>query len=394
MVLGLWVMGAGRNGGWEQRAGACPACLGPTAPPLSLAQRVVNCELALRAAPTAAPRQFRVLGAFKGEVPAGDLVELAPADAPPIPPRGDRESLLGYETLARRWVFLGEIAPGNAEWLAHLAPLRRTADLTPAEWLQRAEFFLANLGTDEVLRDETAFRELVRTPYATMRQLRPRLDERSLFQALDPERLPQRRALAALLLGIADTAGARDYIARELAPVLQAEATSQPPATAPGSPAKASEPPTATKLGGQPASDRGSTLRKPGERPDLAALLTAHLERHGADALPVLTQRLLLSAQATRNERQAFLLACSIHGTADGAVSRDEVAAFFQELLANPEDVTRSLAPTLVADLQAWSRWGAVPQVTRLRDVTTPDDPARAVYEQYLELARKAADGL
>jgi hypothetical protein len=63
-------------------------------------------------------------------------------------------------------------------------------------------------------------------------------------------------------------------------------------------------------------------------------------------------------------------------------------------LLANPEDVTRSLAPTLVADLQAWSRWGAVPQVTRLRDVTPPDDPARAVYDQYLELARKAADGL
>jgi hypothetical protein len=35
-----------------------------------------------------------------------------------------------------------------------------------------------------------------------------------------------------------------------------------------------------------------------------------------------------------------------------------------------------------------------VPQVTRLRDVTPPDDPARAVYDQYLELARKAADGL
>ncbi|MFM7162986.1 MAG: hypothetical protein ACKO3P_21755, partial [Planctomycetaceae bacterium] len=126
------------------------------------------------------------------------------------------------------------------------------------------------------------------------------------------------------------------------------------------------------------------------DRPDLAALLTAHLERHGAAALPTLARR-LLSARATRNERQAFLMACSIHGTADGVVSRDEVAALFEELLANPGDVTQSLAPTLVADLLAWSRWEAVPQVTRLRDVTPPDEPARAVYDQYLESARQAA---
>ncbi|MFM7160924.1 MAG: hypothetical protein ACKO3P_11205, partial [Planctomycetaceae bacterium] len=185
VVLQLSLYVGGRNAGWEQQARGCPACLGPTAPPLSLAQRVVNCELAVRAAPTGTPRRFRVLGVFKGAMPGEEFVELTPAEAPPIAPRDDRESLLGYETLARRWVFLGEISPGHADWLAELAPLRRSADLSPADWLQRAGFFLDNLGHREPLRDETAFRELVRTPYATMRQLRSRLDEARLFEALD-----------------------------------------------------------------------------------------------------------------------------------------------------------------------------------------------------------------
>jgi len=398
ILLGLALLVAGGEGrNCTARAVACPACLGPIAPPLSLAQKVVNCQLAVRAIPTNHPRRFRLLAPFKGEPPTESLLELAPADAPPLPPHPDRESLLGYETLARRWIWLGEIAPGYADWLERLAPLRRSADLTSAEWLQRAELFLEGLGSQEPLVAETAFRELVRTPYATMRELRPRLSEELLFKTLDPDRQPDRRALAALLLGITGTPAARAYITRELAPLRLLESSpasaglTSPPAPRPP-PHRASPPATPqappSLISGQQAQPPDPRLvAETARRPDLAALLTAHLELHGPSALPAVVTRCLLPKEMPPPLREAVVLACRVQGTANSSIPREQVAGLFTEWLADPNDTTRPWAPVLVAELESWSDWRAVVAVARLRATTPTDDPACRQFDRYLKLA-------
>lgn len=327
-------------------ADACPACVGTAGPDLSFVQQVVNCDLALCARPTPDRRRFACLAYFKGDGPSAAEIVLPAAELPQGRIAGDREVLLGRETLTQRWTFLGTIAPGHREWLAVVGTMQRTDGLSVADWTERTRFFLETLAVDEPLVRETLFRELSRTPYAVMRACRDDLDPERLLRSLDPEQFPERKALAALLLGIAGGPQAETWLAG----------------------ARKDE-----------ARRREGTAR--------AALLVAQLEQDGVPGLPRFLADELLAVALRESERRAALLALSVQGTAEGVIPRSAVVAVYERLLEQRPE----LADLVAADLAAWNEASLVGPLQRLLDAGAVAEGARESLARSLQSLRSRA---
>lgn len=319
---------------------ACPACVGTTGPQLSLAQQIINCEVAVCAVPTVDRRRFLVDMAFKGVREPGSEIVLGIAALPQGRIPADREVLLGYESLSQQWRYLGSVTPGHRDWLMSLGRLKRTADLANEDWRQRTRFFLQTLDDPDLLIRETAFRELSRTPYAVMRSCRDQLDVERLLTTLEPDQFPERRPLAALLLGIAGGPLADHWL----------EATR----------------------------DDEARHREGGSR---AALLVARLERQGESGLSRFLAEEILADGLRDRERRAALLALSVQGTADGVIPRSTVVALYERVLEQRAE----LADALAADVVSWNEAGLIPPLRRLLEAGRLPPETREAVERAVE---------
>jgi hypothetical protein len=323
---------------------ACPACVGTTGPQLSLAQHVINCESAVCAIPTADRRRFLVEVAFKGERDPRSEVVLQIAALPQGRIPADQEVLLGYESLSQQWRYLGTIPPGHRKWLAALGQLKRTADLSHEDWLQRTRFFLQTLDDPETLVRETAFRELSRTPYSVMRACRDQLDAESLLRTLAPDQFPERTPLVALFLGIVGGPVADNWL-------------------------------MATR-------DDELWRREGGAR---AALLVARLEREGEPGLPRFLAEEILADPLRDRERRAALLALSVQGTADGVIPRSTVVVLYEQVLEQRAE----LADLIAADLVSWNEAGLITPLQRLLETGRLSPDTGEAVGRALERLRK-----
>jgi hypothetical protein len=339
-VAWVWCSGSG----WHPFLLACPACVGTTGPQLSLAQQIINCEIAVCAVPTADRRRFLVALPFKGVREPRSEVVLGIASLPQGRIPAGQEVLLGYESLSQQWRYLGTIPPGHREWLAALGRLKRTADLSQEDWLQRTRFFLQTLDDPDTQVRETAFRELSRTPYSVMRACRDQLDVESLLQTLAPDRFPERRPLVALLLGIAGGPVADNWLMATRDDELQ--------------------------------------RREEGAR---AALLVARLEREGERGLPRFLAEEILAEPLRDRERRAALLALSVQGTADGVIPRSTVVVLYEQVLEQRAE----LAELIAADLVSWNEVGLITPLQRLLETGRLSPDTGEAVGRALERLRK-----
>ena len=319
---------------------ACPACVGTTGPQLSFVQQVVNCDVALCARQTPDRRRFAIQFCFKGQLPQDGEIVLPAAELPQGRIPKESEVVLGHESLSQQWKFLGTISPGHREWLQAIGPMKRTADLSESDWIERSRFFLGSLDRDEPLIRETVFRELSRTPYAIMRACRQDLDAGLLLRSLKPDRFPERRALVALLLGISGGPVADQWLAE----------------------ARVEE-----------SRRREGTTR--------AALLVARLEREGAVALPDFLREEIVAASLREGERRSALLALSVQGTADGAIPRQDVVALYERVLEERPE----LADQVATDAAAWNEKSLVPPLRRILNAGVVSEGARESIGRSLE---------
>jgi len=322
-------------------AAACPACVGTAGPELSFVQQVVNCDIAVCALPTEDRRRFALHSCFKGAGPPGGEIVLPVAELPQGRLPRDRQVLLGREALTQRWKFLGTVAAGHAEWLLAIGKMQRTAALSAADWTERSRFFLGTLATDEPLIRDTLVRELSRTPYAVMRACRADLDVDRLLQTLDPDKFPERRALVALLLGIAGGPTAETWLAK-----VRSEAAGRR------------------------------------EDPARAALLVAQLEQAGVAGLPGFLRSEILEVSLRESERRAALLALSVQGTAEGVIPRPAVVAVYERILEQRPE----LADMVATDLADWNEASLVGPLQRVLDAGAATDGARERIARALEV--------
>ncbi|MFN7768828.1 MAG: hypothetical protein ACK5UC_16625 [Planctomycetaceae bacterium] len=322
---------------------ACPACVGTTGPELSFVQQVVNCDLAVCALPTSDRRRFTLQSCFKGAGPPEGEIVLPVAELPQGRLPLDRQVVLGRETLTQRWKFLGTVAAGHQDWLLAIGRMQRTAELSVADWTERTRFFLGTLADDEPLVRETMVRELSRTPYAVMRACRADLDAGRLLQTLDPDRFPERKALVALLLGVAGGPTAETWLAEA----------------------------------------RSEAARRR-EEPARAALLVAQLEQEGVPGLSRFLRSEILEVSLRESERRAALLALSVQGTAEGVIPRSAVVAVYERILEQRPD----LADRVAADLADWNEASLVGPLQRILDAGGVAEGARESIARALEVIR------
>jgi len=342
-LLTAFAWAGSSGGGWHPFLLACPACVGTTEPQLSLAQQIINCEIAVCAVPTADRRRFLVDLPFKGVLEPGSELVLGLASLPQGRIPAGQKVLLGYESLSQQWKYLGTVSHGHREWLRSLGDLKRTAVLASEDWRQRTRFFLQTLDDPDPLVRETAFRELSRTPYAVMRSCGDQLDVDRLLKTLDPEQFPERRPLVALLLGIAGGAAADNWL----------ETT------------RADE-----------ARSRAGVSH--------AALLVARLEREGEPGLPRFLAEEILADPLRDRERRAALLALSVQGTADGVIPRSTVVLLYEQVLEQRAE----LADLIAADLVSWNEVGLITPLQRLLETGRLSPDTQEAVRRALESLR------
>jgi hypothetical protein len=213
LFLGL-VAGAALNA--ASPALACPVCEGTGARVLTLVQNLADSDIAVVAQPTEAPRRFRITFVIKGQALVDQPVQILAEDMPWNGFNGVGGIVLARHAFMRRWKPVGMMASGREDWLLALARMRRTAQMTPGEWVERVRFFAPQLDDPEPLIAETAYLEVARAPYAAMVELRGSLTTSRVESWLLSARA-DRRALPMLLAGIL---GSKDLVAASLRTAL------------------------------------------------------------------------------------------------------------------------------------------------------------------------------
>jgi hypothetical protein len=324
-------------------ASACPICLGAGQP--SAAQQLVAAPQAVLAVPTADAGRFRVIQVIKGERPADGIVEggyprsaSAPGGATPT---NTGPLLLVRDDPFPTWVILGTIDAARADWLRALATGKPAADRNPEEWCARVALVVTHLNDAEPLAAELAYAELRAAPYAALRTAKPHLDAAALRRCLaDPERAA-RQPLCLLLLGISGNA--------EDAAALEA---------------------------------RLQAAWQSGDTANLSSMLAADLELSGATRVAWIESAYVGDRKRSTPEIKAALLALSVHGNANGAISRERVIQSYRVFMKAHPEIAGDVAP----DLAAWQYWDAVPDYLALMNSGVRQQyPSHVAMQAYLE---------
>jgi hypothetical protein len=340
VVIGLRLLIAGLVALWPLVVFSCPACLGPGVPQLTLVQRLIDSDLIVIA--NASTRQAGwvvVETVIQGDLQKGAKFEIPREELPALGFEETDRFLLGRQKLGLRWKQLGVVALGSEAWLRQLAALKRTSELTEADWVERVRFFLPDLDHSDSMISVTAFGEIARAPYAAMRSNRELLDEERLLESWRSEDLPpERRHLSVLLLGICGGEDFESFI-----------------------------------------DERLSILDRTRETQGLAAWLVAKLEQAGPSGLPEIQQRYLLDPQRTESERLAAFLAISIHGNANPEVFREPAVAIYQTAIEAGQ-----VNVVMIDDLTRWSRHEFRAALQKHLEKRDTDNPLRNALRAYL----------
>lgn len=333
-------------------ASACPVCRGWGQP--STAQQLVTTPQAVLALPTADASRFRVIQVIKGEWPADGTIEGGyrragppPGDATPIPPGGTRPLLLVRDDPLPTWIILGSIDAACTDWLRALATGKPAATMKLKEWSARVALVVPHLDDPEPLAAELAHAELGAAPYAALRTAKPHLDAAALRRCLADPALAARHPLCLLLLGIAGNA----HDAATLEERLQAAWQS-------------------------------------GDAANLSAMLAADLELSGVERVAWIESSYLADRKRSTPEIKAALLALSVHGNANGAISRARVIQSYRVFMKAHPEIAGDVAP----DLAAWQYWDAVSDYLALMRSNVPQQyPSRLAMLAYLQQSPNAS---
>jgi len=329
-------------------ASACPLCLGWGQP--SMAQRLVATPQAVLAVPTGEAGRFRVIQVIKGERTADGMVEggyprNGTASGGEKPTKA-RPLLLVRDDPLPTWVILGAINATHAEWLRTLAAGKRAADMSPEEWRARIALVVPHLNDPEPLAAELAYAELGAAPYAALRTAKPHLDAAALRRCLADSELATHQPLFLLLLGISGNTQDAADLEKRLQAAWQA-----------------------------------------GEVANLSSMLAAGLELSGAARMAWVESNYLADRKRSTPEIKAALLALSVHGNANGVISRERVIQSYRVFMKAHPEIAGDVAP----DLAAWQYWDAVPDYLALmKSKVRQQYPSRLAMLDYLRQSPNA----
>jgi len=226
-------------------------------------------------------------------------------------------------------------------WLREAATLKGAAEVAAEDWPARLAFFLPRLEDPDPVAAEVAYGEVAQAPYAALRAARDRPGAERIAGWLDDPGRASRAPLYTLLLGMAGGDLATARVARG----VRSAAASH-------------------------------------DATNLAALLAADLELHGATRLPAIESTYLVSGDRSVPEVRAALLALSVQGGADEAVPRQRIV----ETYRNFAGTRHPLAGLAAADLRTWRAWDALPEFMALARARVPQHPtAEAALLAFLE---------
>ena len=328
-------------------ATACPICLG--AGQASKAQQLAAAPQAVLAVPTSEPGRFRVVEVIRGERPATPTVEggyprTGPATGVGTPP-GETLLLVRDEELPN-WVVLGAIGADRSAWLRKLAVGKPVGEISAQQWRARITVVEPYLEHPQPLVAEIAYGDLAAAPYAEMRRAKSQFDVRAIRTWLADPELAGRQRLYLLLLGIAGNA--QDATALE---------------------------------------QRLDAAWKSGDASNLASMLAADLELRGAARMAWVEEKYLRDHARLLPEIQAALLALSVHGSANGAISRERVIESYRLFMQAHPEIAGYVAP----DLAAWQYWDAVSDyIALMKSDARQQFPSRLAILNYLRQSPSA----
>jgi len=316
---------------------ACPLCMG--AYQSSAGQKLVEMRRAVLASRTA-DGGYRVVEVIKGERPTGgsiaaDVVSLKPATA------GSTSTLLlvsneGWST----WISVGAVPVAHAGMLRKIAAGKRSTEMDADEWRQRVSRVLPYLENPEPLIAEIAYGELAAAPYRALLTAKPRLSAPAIRGWLADPKLAARQPNYLLLLGIAGDTRDALQIERRLDAAL---------------------------LAGDPT--------------NVGSLIAADLQLSGSGRMAWVDERYLLDKKRSTLEVEAALLALSVHGSANTAISRERVIASYRRFMQARPDIAGYVA----RDFAAWDYWDAVPEyVALMKSNVRQQYPSRLAVAEYL----------
>lgn len=315
---------------------ACPLCMGYRP---STAQQLALLQHAVLATPAADGRSYRVVATIKGEPPRGNIdataVQLDAATKP-----GAKPLLLARDGNWPMWVDFGAIDAKHAGWLREIVAGKPATELRADEWRARVAFALPYLENAEPMVAEIAYGEMAAAPYAALHAVKPRLAVSKVRQWLAGPKLAARQPLYLLLLGITGDTRDATYVEQRL--------------------------------------DAAWTA---GDAANVGSLLAADLQLRGPARVAWIDERYLLDPKRSTPEIEAALLALSVHGNADGAISRDRVIASYRKFM----QAHRDIAGFVAQDLAAWQYWDAVPEyVALMKSSVRQQYPSRLAIVAYL----------
>ncbi|TPE49664.1 hypothetical protein [Amaricoccus solimangrovi] len=307
---------------------ACAICL--SALEISPGERLDNADRALLAVPDGADG-WRIVADIKGSAPVDPaaLADAAPSD-------GARSKLFLRDALGHRWSALGEVAETNAAWLRKVALTPAPdgkADDAAAQWRARLALAVQELRSDDPQIEAIAHGDLARAPYPVILDLGRAMTTPEILQHLRNEAHPAHRAAYIHMLGATGDEAAEAWLDGRL--------------------------------------DRAWQSR---DASDLAALLAADLELRGPSRIGRIEERYFLDRSRGLDEIEAALLALRLHGEADAAVPRGDVAAAYRRFLRSRPP----MAGFVAMDLAAWEEWSATAEYVTLLNAGAIPDPAGA----------------
>jgi hypothetical protein len=324
-------------------AAGCPICF--TGRVVTTGQQLDAADQAVLA--IAEGEQFRVIEVVKGSASAGAFIAepVSGVDADAI--RNGKPLLLLRNGLGQRWASVGSIGLEYAGWLRQVAATAHNgrdrpkaawpqttqtwSELTGAEWHERVALVAPFLEHPEPLAADIAHGEVARAPYSALRSLAPQLEAKTIASWIDDPKLASRRATYTLLLGIA---GSSDDGAR--------------------------------------LEQRIGAAWHSRDAKNLAATLAADLELRGPSRVGWIEKMYFADADRTLPEIEAALLALSVHGGANGTVSRERVIQAYRFFIKE----RKPMAGFVAQELADWGYWDATTDYVALLKSNAVKDPA------------------
>jgi hypothetical protein len=327
------------------RVEACQICAAAFV--VTPGQKLDAADQAVLAEPLPGGNRFRVVEIIKGnDIPEGLISEeVLGIDAAAL--RRGRPLLLLHDALIQYWSSIGSIGAEHAEWLRRLAATSSAAgmrvkanwpratqtvvELTEFDWRTRVALVLPYLEHSEPLAAEIAYGELARAPYAALRLLKPQLQASKVASSIEDPKLATRRSTYLLLLGIAGDSNDATRLERRIDAAWQSH-----------------------------------------DATNLAAMLAADLELQGPSRVAWMEKAYFADRTRTLPEIEAALLALSVHGSTNAAVSRERVIQAYRLFIRE----RKAMAGFVAQQLADWGYWDATADYVELLKSDVVKDPA------------------